>query len=76
MREKLRHIVMVVAVGWSILPLCGLLAWTPDIKGISLSCALDTLFFYKFFSLFLSSTAIFLILYPAHKNVKKKIFKI
>ena len=41
MREKLRHIVMVVVVVWSILPLCGLMASTPDIKGISFPCVLD-----------------------------------
>nr|XP_022318672.1 uncharacterized protein LOC111121612 isoform X1 [Crassostrea virginica] len=34
MREKLRHVVMVVAVVWGILPLWGLLASQPDIKGL------------------------------------------
>ena len=45
MREKLRHVVMVAAVVWGILPLWGLMASPLDIKGISLSCAFDIIFF-------------------------------
>ena len=75
MREKFRRVVMVVVVVWGIVPLWGLMASPPDIKGICLSCVLDTIFFYKLFSLILFSTAIFLTLYPAYENVKKKSLK-
>ena len=44
MREKFRHVVM-VAVVWGILPIWGLIASPLDIKGISLSCAFDIIFF-------------------------------
>ena len=67
-REKLRHVVMVAAVVWGILPLWGLMASPPDIKGISFSYALDTIFFYKFFNLILLSTAIFR--YPLSRTQK------
>ena len=49
MGEKFRHVVMMAAVVWGILPIWGLMASPLDIKGISLPCAFDIIFFNFFF---------------------------
>ena len=71
-REKFWHVVMMVAVVWGILPLLGLLASPPDIKGNRLSLHQRRYIFLKIFQFhFILYTSIFFILYPAHSNVKE-----
>ena len=50
MREKLRHVVLVGAVVWGILPLWGPMASLPDRKGNRLSFTSETTYFSISFS--------------------------